>query len=307
MLAVLWYFYRKDNARFFDYLVFFTICALTSLCKGLLGILIPVLVILPTIKWREHLKPSLFIAFFIATIIYFIPFMLSGYHQSLQQVLHENFIRFFRPFDHMAPMYTYFIYLPIYTIPWAIFLPFTIYGYLKNYKNYTKNERWPIIATVIIFIFLTLSCSRRSYYILPAVPFAILAISIWLQKTINPKITKTLIIIFYISLAAFFTIIQPIYYLKHNQASNLAYKIRAITMQLYPWHEWHIQEHDVEDVVFYLKPQNAVTDINFNTLPHKTIWLAPKKYLPQIQQTLPKNKNLYIMLIKDDYIIVIWR
>ena len=47
LFAVCWYFEKREETKGSNYAVFFLILALTSLCKGLVGAVVPVLAILP--------------------------------------------------------------------------------------------------------------------------------------------------------------------------------------------------------------------------------------------------------------------
>ncbi len=323
MLAVLWFFYRKDKAKFLDYFIFFAICFIGSLLKGLIALVIPVLVILPMLfwqqQWRKHLKFSLLLAFVLAATIYLIPFLISAYHMhhdvgranGLYEVLRENIVRYFHPFDHQKPIYAYLIYLPAYTLPWFIFLPNTIYSYCKKFKTLSINEKWPLMAALLIFVFFSLSISKRSYYILPILPFAMLAIAMWMQNHIKPKVIAVLIAIFYSLLALWFLVIQPIYYINHHPQKNFAQVILTTATKIAPWSQWQIREQNAEDVIFYLRPEQEVKKLvlpkTFTQLPHKQIWMIEQKYAKPLMQALPSQSNAYMVLTSPEYIVIIWK
>ena len=97
-------------------------------------------------------------------------------------VYRENILRYFQPFDHEGPISTYFQFLPIYLLPWTVlFIPalFALPARIK--QGLTVNERWLHGSFLVVFLFFTLSGSRRSYYVLPIVPFAILFTANWVQ------------------------------------------------------------------------------------------------------------------------------
>ena len=190
--AVVWFFERKNRPSFVFYGVFFSIMALTSLTKGLIGLVVPLLVLLPPLlsgqEWRKHLRASLFLAVIPAILLYLLPFILSSasggkyYKESgLAMVFRENFVRFFQPFDHKGHILTYFKSLPLYMLPWSIFLPFAIWRAVRQWKSMNTAHRWPVWASLLIFGFLTASGSRRGYYILPILPFAALVMADWIM------------------------------------------------------------------------------------------------------------------------------
>ena len=129
LLAAVWWYWRgPDDTRLSRYCVFFLLLSLTSLLKGLIGFILPGLVLLPHLlseqRWKRHLNGRLLLALVIAGAVYMLPFALSRLYgastygeSGLGLVLRENVVRFFNPFDHMGPIYTYLIYLPAYTLP----------------------------------------------------------------------------------------------------------------------------------------------------------------------------------------------
>lgn len=136
LIAVTWYAEHPDT-HFKSYFVFFIICALTSLCKGLLGFALPLLVILPHLFTQtrthrfallQHLNLKFLIAFILGIIIFCLPYIIAGFYHNpnyqesgLYLVYRENILRFFQPFDNFGPWYTYFIFLPVYLLPWTLF------------------------------------------------------------------------------------------------------------------------------------------------------------------------------------------
>ncbi len=248
MLSLVWYF-AFNHQRFYFYLGWYVLLAIGALLKGLIAPVIVVLVLLPDLlsnnHWRDFLCIKSIMAILIALALYLLPFMISshtkgGYTENgLFEVFRENILRFFQPFDHQGPWYTYFIYFPVYTLPWT---PWIFQVFIRHLSKlapvrkveggsehrtgvYTtvhedsstepthkfstgvelrkmsikflwvpKNswifgERFLLCSVFSIFIFLSLSGSRRSYYILPIIPFSVMLLSHFCQqKSItNPK------------------------------------------------------------------------------------------------------------------------
>ena len=192
MAAVAWYFAKKESPGFLNFLVFFLIMSLTSLMKGLTGFVFPLLIILPDLLitggWRKLLTPKscflVFLSLIPALLLYVAPFMASavmggeGYGENgLLLVYQENILRFLKPFDHTGSVFTYFIYAPLYSLPWIFFFIPSIVSVLKNWKQSQASLRWLASSFILLFIFLTASGSRRSYYILPLVPLMVLLVA----------------------------------------------------------------------------------------------------------------------------------
>ncbi|MDD3118522.1 MAG: glycosyltransferase family 39 protein, partial [Victivallales bacterium] len=79
VLAVCWYYYRKDRPGFVTYAVFILICVIGAHTKGLPAIAVPVVAVVPDLlrhrNWRQHLRPSLFGAAAIGLAVYLAPFL----------------------------------------------------------------------------------------------------------------------------------------------------------------------------------------------------------------------------------------
>jgi len=193
MLAVTWYWIRRDRPGFVTFLVFYLIMFFGSNMKGLTAFVVPVLVILPDLlrqrRWRWLLWPSHWLALGIGVAIYFWPFVYAAlsrpesYQQNgLALVFQENIVRYIRPFDHKGPIYLYLGVVPLLTLPWVPLLIGALVVSIRSWRQLDGNTRWLIQAIVIIFAFFTLSGSRRNSYILPILPFCMLFIAVFLAE-----------------------------------------------------------------------------------------------------------------------------
>jgi 4-amino-4-deoxy-L-arabinose transferase-like glycosyltransferase len=193
LFAVSWYMEKREHPRFYDYAVFFMIVALTSLCKGLVGAVVPAIAVMTDMalrqSWRRHISWKLIMSMLPALLVYVTPFMISSItstnaygENGLYLVYRENILRYFQPFDHQGSLYTYFIYLPVYTLPWAFFFIPAVASVFGRWRKMTVDSRWLVLTVGLLFAFFTLSGSRRSYYVLPMVPFALLMTADWLQS-----------------------------------------------------------------------------------------------------------------------------
>jgi 4-amino-4-deoxy-L-arabinose transferase-like glycosyltransferase len=198
LAAVWWYWRGPDDTRLWRYVVFFGLMSLTSLFKGLIGFILPGLVLLPHLlnsgRWKQHLNLRLCAAMLIAGAFYMVPFLLShlygtpNYEQSgLGLVLRENVVRFFQPFDNIGPIYTYLLYLPVYTLPWAPCWVIALWVAVRNWRHIEPDTRWLIQGLALLMLFFTASGSRRSYYVLPLVPFAQLLGAWWITRRMEAR------------------------------------------------------------------------------------------------------------------------
>ncbi len=280
LAATAWYFAHRDHPNLFNYIVFFAIIAITCLCKGLLGFMLTGIAVLPDLlhgnRWRQHVNLSFAFGLAIGIGIYLLPFLASSWfnpqhfaENGLAQVYHENILRFIKPFDHEDPIYTYFIYLPIYLLPWTFFFIPAIFSAIKNWHHLSVGERWPIWVTLLLFIFFSASGSRRSYYILPILPFAILMTANWILSVsryakLRQHLAKGFIILSYIILISWFVIIQFLTNDHNKGIWQFATEVRAAATQQLPWAEWHIAVVDSQEKpIFYLHPLTIVTTTTF--------------------------------------------
>jgi 4-amino-4-deoxy-L-arabinose transferase-like glycosyltransferase len=227
LLAIVWYLEKRDHSsfpNFFHFFIFFMILALTSLCKGLA--VVPVVAVIIDIilrrSWKQYINISLVLAALPACLVYLSPFLASQYfsqdaheQNGLYLVYRENILRYFQPFDHRGSIYTYFLYLPIYILPWSLFFFAALYSLRARWASLSLSSRWVIWTLGSLFLFFTLSGSRRSYYVLPLVPFAICMSAEWILSQDKRSVYASLIIIVSFLLLLFIIDILPAWYYSH--------------------------------------------------------------------------------------------
>ncbi len=197
ILAVAWYWSRRSKPGFVSYAVFYLICFIGAQTKGLGAVVVPVLVILPDLirenRWKSYVSWSHLGALAVALAAYFGPFVYSemtreGYRISgLWMVFHENFLRYFKPFDHREPFYIYSYYLPELFLPWTPLFVMALWGAFTSFKRLDWPSKWLAISATLIFAFFTASGSRRGYYILPIIPFCALLAALCLTLAKEAK------------------------------------------------------------------------------------------------------------------------
>ncbi len=198
MLAVSWYILRRDRTDFLSYLIFYFICAVGAHFKGLTAVAVPIVVaacdILLRDKIRAHINFKNLVAMAIGVAIYLIPFIYasqSGHNynqEGLYLAFRENILRFFKAFDHKEPFYVYFYYVPYLMLPWFFLLVGFTVDRLRAWKKLSQTDKWIALSSLAIFALFTISSSRRSYYILPILPFLTLGVATFLTNPISKRL-----------------------------------------------------------------------------------------------------------------------
>ncbi len=187
------------------------IMAATSLTKGLLGFVLPLLVIgvysclrdgggrffktifrgslVDRIRWLIQRNRWFFnwhtvVGIALGALVYYLPFEISsrlmGSQKGLEMVYRENVVRFFHPFDHRGPIYLYVYVIFALMAPWSALLPAALvetHSLRHAGAEPARADRFALVYFWATFIFFTVSGSRRSYYILPILPAAAILVA----------------------------------------------------------------------------------------------------------------------------------
>ena len=177
----IWYFLkRKSESSPVWIYVLGLIMAVGAGFKGLPAYGVPLfgisLLLLFKREWPPAMNGRHIVGALIVSLAVYIGFHLmvcyfAGTWAPLELIWKENVVRFFRPFDHKGPVWTYFIRIFDLTAPWSLLLPAALVYLLPRLRASMSNTGELIILFGSVFVFFTLSGSRRSYYLLPIIPF----------------------------------------------------------------------------------------------------------------------------------------
>lgn len=261
--ATAWWTERRDRPGFVTWGVLGGIAAIGAQMKGLVAPALSFLVMLPDLlqegRGRRHLHWTLAPASLIAAALYLIPFLLSGPEsRGLEGVFRENVLRYFKPFDHEAPRYVYLQFLPLYALPWTPLLLAAAVRAARDWKQLGPESRWPWWCCLLILAFLTLGGSRRNYYVLPILPFAMLAVAEWLLAPARAAGWRRGAVWTGAASAAgmliFFGALTPAV-APYGDSRILGREIRALTDAHAPWQEWDLVLFDTRPQMgYYLDP-----------------------------------------------------
>lgn len=164
--------------------LFFVLLALGGHAKGTPAILVPLAVAAVDVlvaRRTELLRHLGWIAVWALAfvLLYAAPFVASwlarGDWALFDLMWRENVTRATDAYDHVAPVWYYLAIVPLLFLPWSAFLPAALVGGARG-ARVDRGVRFAFIAFVVILVLFSASESRRTYYILPILPFAALLV-----------------------------------------------------------------------------------------------------------------------------------
>jgi 4-amino-4-deoxy-L-arabinose transferase-like glycosyltransferase len=174
LLSFFWY---LQEGRSVFYYLFFVFVGLAFMTKGPLSVVLTfptLLLYFATLKdWSIIKKKETYIGLAVFGAIVF-PWYLAVYANEgfpffYENIVRQNFIRFFDAWSHKRPIYYYFTTLPLDFFPWSLFLPMGIWLGARKIRADLKI-RFLFIWLAWMFLFFSLSSGKISKYMLPLLP-----------------------------------------------------------------------------------------------------------------------------------------
>ncbi|HVP77929.1 MAG TPA: glycosyltransferase family 39 protein [Thermodesulfobacteriota bacterium] len=202
ILLCLWYFikHKSDPSHTWVYLLG-VLMALGANMKGLTLYAVPIFSILllsgikRDLSWVPPLKvlaPAGLVSLALFIAVPTVASLHGGTWEPLQAVWRENVMRFFGQYDHKSPVYTYFVKIFYLAAPWSFLLPFAVGHSFRGIRRSLSQTPEALILFGAIFIFFTLSGSRRPYYLLPILPFAAMLVANMLRGFATGEMARSL-------------------------------------------------------------------------------------------------------------------
>lgn len=175
---------KRQNQRYLFYLFYF-VCALTFLTKGLVGVVFPFAVLIIWLVWTGQWRKILLLFSPVGILIFLIvvcPWLIYAQKEN------PDFLWFFFVREHFLRFTTkmhgktepFYFYLPVLiggTIPWSVYM-------IKAWKNRIFKDslfaedanKLLVVWFLFIFLFYTISSSKLATYIAPVfIPLALFA------------------------------------------------------------------------------------------------------------------------------------
>ena len=310
--AVLWHLEKREKPSFLNYFLFFSILAVTSMTKGLVGAAIPLILVSVDFAfgsgWEKRIRASIVPAGLLAVLLYLSPVFLAelqtpgGASASLGALLHESVGRYVRAFDHVEPFHHYFQYLGFYLLPWTPCFVMAAWRLGRGWSRSTPAAKWLGLATAAIFVFFQCSSSRRNYYILPILPFALLMAASWLRSVASAparRWTMGLVSAGAIGAFAWFAVALPAI---ESEGSKriLGHEVRESASVRSPWSDWRVILVNLPpSYAFYIGSERETrrcdVEIAADLFTHdrRTIIVANRAAVAELLKRLPRTTLIH--------------
>lgn len=172
--------------------------ALATLTKGLIGVVLPALILLTYVAvrrdWRllaEARLPLGIPLFLVIAAPWFYLVNQATDGKWLGDFVYIHHIRRFTdPLGHREPFYYYFTTLPVDLLPWTVFALPALFAYKPSKKLFAEpRSLFFTLWFFVVFIFFSLSDSKRDLYLLPLLPVAALFVAIYLEDLVRGKLS----------------------------------------------------------------------------------------------------------------------
>lgn len=172
------FFFSERRATPFLYLS--SLClGLAFMTKGPVAVALVIPVILIHLYFRNDLQllkearswRALALFFVVVVPWYLIVAVQEGSSFLYENVIRQNFTRFFDAWSHKRPVYYYLTTFPLDFFPWSLFLPMGFIIAVRHIREDTRL-RFFLVWFVWMFLFLSLSSGKISKYMLPLLPAA---------------------------------------------------------------------------------------------------------------------------------------
>jgi 4-amino-4-deoxy-L-arabinose transferase-like glycosyltransferase len=192
MLSLLFFFYWLEDKLPRYYYLFFLSMGLAVLMKGPVGILLPLLVIIPYLVFTGNLRALFNLRIFLGL---FIAYLAGGTWYTMETVIHgRNFVdsvfgfyiigRYLTAIEqHYGPWYFYLPVIIIGFMPWVSFLPYSIaYQWQKRGDS---DNLFALLWMGIVFVFFSIAGTKLPGYIMSFYPLAAISISKMVQDHLS--------------------------------------------------------------------------------------------------------------------------
>lgn len=198
-----------------EILAAYALMALAALTKGLIGVVLPALILLAFVivqrDWGLLLQARLPLGILIFLLIaapWFILVNRATEGRWLEDFIYLHHIqRYTSGLGHRRPFYYYLTTLPADFLPWTAFALPALFAYRLERKS-SKNPASLlfILWFAVVFLFFSLSDTKRDLYLLPLFPPLSLLVGVYIDDLVAGKVplgklAKRILVLFFSALA----------------------------------------------------------------------------------------------------------
>lgn len=212
LLAFFWGYAQPDRpqAQSRWYLAFYLLSALAVLAKGPVGIVLPGLIILAFLLYMGNLRSVLSemkllrgsLLFLVITLPWYILVILANGEDYIESFFgYHNVERFTRVVNnHWAPVWFYFVIVPLAFLPWSAYLPVAIarlrFWQPQRWRQQPRSTHLGLFAGLwfaVIFGFFTLAATKLPSYTIPLLPAAAILVGLfWSDQMTRPTMNRAI-------------------------------------------------------------------------------------------------------------------
>lgn len=188
---------RKGEPK--EFLLAYALMALATLTKGLIGLALPAVIVAAFIvarrEWKAFLQwrvPSGILVFLLVAAPWFLSVSLATEGKWLREFIFTHHIqRYTSGLGHRQPFYYYFVSLPADFLPWTVFLVPAIWAYRSRLKSLKEpSVLFLSVWFFAVFLFFSLSDTKRDLYLLPLFPPAALFAACYFASLMDREIAQ---------------------------------------------------------------------------------------------------------------------
>lgn len=288
----------------------YALMGLATLTKGFIGVVLPGLIFLAFVvlrrQWRmisEWRLPSGILIFLLITLPWFVWVSTATHGKWIEDFIFIQHIqRYLSGIGHRQPFYYYLINFPADFLPWTIFLVPAIYAYRSRIT--LLKDPIPLFLFLwffVIFLFFSLSDTKRALYLLPAFPPVALFIASYFDDLISGNLFQ-----------------GPLY----RWLVYLFFHILWVSALSLPFVAWVLRKDVVwlslpfailmaaAGIISVFSVQRKLPDLVFCStslavtlgmlyvagwiLPFVDQYKSPRSFAQKVNETVPSNQTLYV-------------
>lgn len=183
-----------------DFLIAYALMGLATLTKGLIGIVLPGLILTAFVafrwEWRRLLEWRLISGAAVFLLIvapwFYLVAVKTGGEWLEQFILIHHLQRYAGAIGHREPFYYYLLNFPADFLPWTVFGIPALYAQRRSLRDLQKPiPLFFVLWFAAIFMFFNLSDSKRSLYLLPAFSPAVLFIARYFDQLMEKELPES--------------------------------------------------------------------------------------------------------------------